>query len=77
MESYRTVTHGVWIRCPNTLCAYKWQYTGRFFIYATCPSCRHNVKISENKIESPQSLQLSRAAEAGANTPGVDPGADE
>jgi hypothetical protein len=44
-----------------------------FFIYATCPSCRHNVKISENKIESPQSLQLSRAAEAGANTPGVDP----
>jgi hypothetical protein len=68
------VSHGVQIRCPNTRCAYKWTYKGRFSIYATCPSCRYNVKIDENKIgNSLQSPQLSRARETGANTPGVEP----
>lgn len=47
-----------WIRCPNSECQYIWLYSGRFFYYATCPSCRRNVKIQENKIESPQSVQV-------------------
>jgi hypothetical protein len=48
---------GVWIHCPNPACDYVWRYSGRFFLYATCPSCRRNVKISENKVEKPKSLQ--------------------
>ena len=32
MQSYRTVTHGVWIRCPNTLCAYKCAYPSKEFL---------------------------------------------
>jgi hypothetical protein len=46
-----------WIHCPNPSCDYTWNYAGRFFLYATCPSCRRNVKISENKVEKPASLQ--------------------
>ena len=53
-------TVGVWIRCPSPICGnYEWQYRGRFFLYATCPSCKRNVKISSNKIEKPlQSVQV-------------------
>ena len=47
-------TTGIWIRCPNPICGnYEWQYRGRFFLYATCPSCRRNIRISSNKIEIP------------------------
>lgn len=46
------------IRCPNTNCDYSWTYSGRLLFYATCPSCRRNVKIQGNKIESPQSVQV-------------------
>ena len=49
---------GTLIRCPNRTCEYTWEYVGRFFYYATCPSCRKNVKIQDNKIESPQSVQV-------------------
>jgi hypothetical protein len=45
---------GVLVRCPNPSCNYEWKYTGHFFIYATCPSCRHNIKIAENRIEALQ-----------------------
>lgn len=38
------------IRCPNQNCQYLWDYRGRFSYYATCPSCRRNVKILDNKI---------------------------
>jgi hypothetical protein len=60
MESHKTetISHGVPLRCSNTKCGYEWQYTGRFFIYATCPSCRRNVKIAENKVETLQSVQV-------------------
>ncbi len=47
-----------WVRCPNLKCQYEWLYSGRFRYYATCPTCRRNVKIQENKIESPQSVQV-------------------
>jgi hypothetical protein len=62
------------MRCPNRNCEYEWDYGGRFDIYATCPSCRRNVRISENRIET---LQPSRLAGAEAtvvpNSPtGVD-----
>ena len=51
---------GIWIRCPSPICGnYEWIYRGRFFIYATCPSCKRNVLISKNKIESPlRSVEL-------------------
>jgi hypothetical protein len=49
---------GCWIHCPNPNCDYIWRDSGRFFLYATCPSCRRNIKISENKVES--SLQPVR-----------------
>jgi hypothetical protein len=50
---------GVWICCPHKDCEYIWLYTGHFFIYATCPSCRRNIKIHENKMElPPQSVQV-------------------
>jgi Zn ribbon nucleic-acid-binding protein len=67
-----------WLRCPNSECQYAWPYSGRFLYYATCPSCRRNVKIQENKIESPQSVQVGTkdqiAAVANAQT---SRGADE
>ena len=61
------------IRCPNTSCLYEWKYRGRFRFYATCPSCRRNVKISENKIGTlqPSTLAGSDAAVA-PNSPRVD-----
>jgi hypothetical protein len=66
------------IRCPNSNCGCTWMYSGRFLYYATCPSCRRNVKIQENKIESPQSVQVGTkdqiAAVANAQT---SRGADE
>lgn len=45
-ESQRTVIH-----CPNSNCDYTWRYSGRLSFYATCPSCRRNIKIAENKIK--------------------------
>ena len=60
-KTIRTDT-GIWIRCPNRICGhYQWLYKGRFFIYATCPSCKHNVLISKNRIERPlRSVELQR-----------------
>jgi len=48
---------GILINCPNPKCKYKWKYGGSL-LYATCPSCRRNVKILENKIESLQSAKV-------------------
>lgn len=45
---------GVWIRCPSSICGnHQWLYRGHSFIYATCPSCKRSVLISDNKIERP------------------------
>ena len=52
-------SRNVLIHCPNLKCEYTWWYLGRFFYYATCPSCRRNVKIQENKIPSPESEQVA------------------
>jgi hypothetical protein len=59
------------IRCPNSNCGYTWMYSGRFLYYATCPSCRRNVKIQDNKIEWPQSVPVGARGqiEAGGNIP--------
>lgn len=61
----------MWIRCPNSKCQYAWPYSGRFRYYATCPSCRRNVKIQENKIPSPESAQVAIQGQIPAveNTP--------
>jgi hypothetical protein len=49
---------GILIQCPNHKFKYIWSYRGRFTSYATCPACRKNVKIANNKIESSQSAQV-------------------
>ena len=55
-ESQGTVIH-----CPNSNCDYTWRYSGRLSFYATCPSCRKNVKIAENKIKPQlQSVKVGR-----------------
>jgi hypothetical protein len=43
---------GTLIHCPNQSCDYTWRYFGKFAFFATCPSCRKNIKIAENKISS-------------------------
>ena len=42
---------GTQIKCPHSDCGYSWHYNGNLLKYATCPSCRRNVRIQENKIE--------------------------
>jgi hypothetical protein len=50
---------GIRIHCNNPICGYEWTYTGNFFLYASCPSCRRNIKISENRVEKlQQSVQV-------------------
>ena len=56
------------LQCPNPECKYRWIYGGKFFLYATCPSCRRNVKILENKISSLQPDQVERPAQAAMTT---------
>jgi hypothetical protein len=59
---------GIWLQCDNPICRYNWRYTGRFFLYATCPSCRRNIRIGENRIEkSPQqSVEVGRHSQTAA-----------
>jgi hypothetical protein len=52
--------------CANLICDYTWRYAGRFSFYATCPSCRRNVKISENKVEPLQYVQVRGHKQAAA-----------
>ena len=49
---------GVYVHCSNTRCNYRWRYKGQSTFYASCPYCRRNVKISENKDEWLQSAQV-------------------
>ena len=44
-------SQGTVIHCPNSSCDYTWRYFGRLAFYATCPSCRRNIRIAENKKE--------------------------
>ena len=46
------------MHCSNNRCNYRWRYKGQSMFYASCPYCRRNVKISENKAESLQSAQV-------------------
>jgi Zn ribbon nucleic-acid-binding protein len=57
---------GILVLCPNEDCKYTWRYSGRFILYATCPSCRRSVKISENKIESLQSVKVGTQGQIAA-----------
>ena len=55
---------GTIIRCPNSYCDYTWRYLGKFAFYATCPSCRKNIKIPENKKDPQlQSVKVSRQSQ--------------
>jgi hypothetical protein len=55
-------SQGTVIHCPNTSCDYTWRYSGRLSFYATCPSCRRNIKIAENKKQQLQSVQVGTTA---------------
>lgn len=65
---YLTKHSGIMVRCPNLKCGYEWRYLGRFSFYATCPSCRRNVKISENKVKPlpPTKSRYLKSTEAAA-----------
>jgi hypothetical protein len=54
------------LHCPNPNCDYSWMYTGRLLHYATCPSCRRNVKIQNNKTETSQSVAVSSPSQVEA-----------
>jgi hypothetical protein len=43
---------GILIKCPHPECEYSWRYSGRLVVYATCPSCRRNIKVAQNKVET-------------------------
>jgi hypothetical protein len=54
-------SQGTVIHCPNSSCDYTWRYLGSFSFYVTCPSCRRNIKIAENKKEPQlQSVKVDR-----------------
>jgi hypothetical protein len=55
IETSAPTNKGVLIDCTNRECRYKWVYKGRSAFYASCPCCRRNIKISENKVKSLQS----------------------
>ena len=57
---------GIQIRCNNPACLYEWRYTGHFFFYATCPSCRRNIRISQNRIEMLQSDRVRGQSQTAA-----------
>jgi len=69
-------SNGVLVHCPNLDCNYTWLYAGRFILYATCPSCRRSIKISKNKIESPQSVTVGSQGQIAAVTTTSTKGAD-
>jgi Zn finger protein HypA/HybF involved in hydrogenase expression len=60
LESKEKMHMGIRIQYPNPFCEnYQQTYHGRFLVYATCPSCKRNVRISQNKNESPlRSVEL-------------------
>jgi hypothetical protein len=67
---------GILVQCRNLDYMYTWRYAGRFLIYATCPSCRRNVKISDSKTGSLQSAEVgshSQIAAAVENSPAQEP----
>lgn len=47
---------GIPICCQT--CGYAWKYMGKFQYYATCPSCRRNIKIKNAKANLLQSAGL-------------------
>ena len=59
-------SNGVLVHFTNLDCNYRWRYAGRFILYATCPSCRRSIKISKNKIESPQSVTVGSQGQIAA-----------
>jgi hypothetical protein len=66
-------SEGVMVHCPNPACDYTWRYVGRFSFYATCPSCRRNIKIQENKVTPLSSVQVVGPSQiAAGKTPGDD-----
>jgi hypothetical protein len=51
---------GIYVHCGNNRSNYRRPYQGQGTFYASCPYCRREVKISENKAESLQSAQVDR-----------------
>jgi hypothetical protein len=49
--------NGFWIHCSTRECRYTWYYTGNMRFYATCPSCKRNVRIEKNKISDAKGME--------------------
>ena len=62
------VSQGTVIHCPNSSWDYTWRYLGRFSFYATCPSCRRNIKIAENKKAQLQSVKVGRHSQTAVDS---------
>src|ERR687885_640395 len=45
-------SNGFWIHCSTRECGYTWYYTGKMIFYATCPSCKRNIRIEKNKVSA-------------------------
>ena len=65
------------LKCPNSECGYVWMYSGRFSLYATCPSCRRNVKICENKIVPSQAEQVESPVQTVTTASAISTNKDE
>ena len=66
MDSRKNLASGQ-MHLPNGNSENIWRYQGRLFLYATCPSCPSNVKISENKVKlSLQSVQVRGQSQTAA-----------
>lgn len=67
--NYTKNSGGTLIHCPNSSCNYTWRYSGKFVFFATCPSCRKNIKIAENKIKSQlQSVEVGGHSQTAVDT---------
>ena len=64
----------IWILRPNLIRGdYERIYQGKFLIYATCPLCKRNICVSENRTESELQPVELEVPMPGADTPMTEP----
>jgi hypothetical protein len=51
MTNKQTAKQTDGVRCQR--CGKEWQYKGKRRFFATCPDCRHNVKLNINRRMKP------------------------
>lgn len=50
---------GVPLECPNSECRHTWKYNGKSKFYTSCPYCRTNVHVINNKVDAYMSRSLN------------------